>query len=56
MIRKTILENVLALVKALKAVEDQANQFKTHTGKEWSHDEYSKLATSADQSWCAILT
>ena len=38
---------MLALVKALKAVKDQANQFKTQTGKELSYDKYSTLVTSS---------
>ena len=42
-----MLENALAPVKALKAVKDQANLFKTYTGKELSHEEYSTLVTSA---------
>ena len=42
-----MLENALASVKALKAVKDQANQFKTHREKELSCEEYSTLVTSA---------
>ena len=45
--KRTMLENALAPVKALKAVKDQANQFKTHTGNELSYEEYSTLVTSA---------
>ena len=42
-----MLQNALALVKALKAVKDQANQFKTTTGKDLSYNEYSTLVILA---------
>ena len=43
-----MLCNTLALVKPLKAFEDQANQVKKDIGKKISHDECSTLVTSAE--------
>ena len=41
-----MIENALASVKAQKVVEDQANQFKMHIGKDLSCNECSALDLS----------
>ena len=49
--KKTMLENTVSPLKALRAVIDQANQFKTQLNKTLDYEEYSSLAVSAPSNY-----
>ena len=49
--KRTILENAVSPLKALRAVKDQADQFKTQLNKTLDYKEYSSLVTSAASNY-----
>ena len=49
--KRTILENAVSPLKALRAVKDQADQFKTQLNKTLDYEEYSSLVTSAASNY-----
>ena len=51
--KRTMLENAVVPVKALRAMKTQANQLKIHSSQELTYNEYSTLIMSAATTYDA---